>query len=319
MLSADTQAMLLLYSKLGQRDGNGTKPLTLKRFNTLLKWLDGRGLRPGDLLAAEGREQIGSLDSTDPAPDHVAALLDRGAALALTVEKWERSGLWLVGRTDPAYPSRLKNYLGSAAPPLLYGVGPMELLGRGGLAVVGSRDRSEEDAAFARRVGERSAAAGIVVISGAAKGVDRDAMTGALESGGYALGVLAEGLGKAATSAQFRQDLLSGHLTLLSPYEPETGWFAYTAMERNKVLYGLSDAALVVASADETGGTWAGAKEALAAGKVRVFVKASGETAPGNAKLLRAGGVPFPDGDLAEVLTGAPRAEGPEQGALFPL
>src|SRR5262249_55582303 len=149
-------------------------------------------------------------------------------------------------------------------------------------------------AGFARRVGEHCAVEGIVVISGAAKGIDRDAMSSALEAGGWALGVLAEGLAKTATSGQYRSGLVSDRLTLVSSYDPDARWFAYNAMERNKLLYGLSDAALVVASSADTGGTWGGAIEALERGRLKVFVKSTGTVAPGNPKLLRMGGIPFP-------------------------
>ncbi len=222
----------------------------------------------------------------------------------------------MISRGDECYPERLKRYLGQAAPPLLYGIGSKRLLNRGGLAVVGSRDRSEEDGDYARRVAERCAREGIAVISGAAKGIDRDAMAGALDAGGWALGVLAEGLAKTATSGQYRAGLMSDHLTLVSPFDPDSRWFAYTAMERNKLLYGLSDAALVVASSADSGGTWAGAAEALQLGKVRVFVKSTGVLAQGNPKLLRMGGIPFPSEpseNLADLFT-APQEE---NGQLF--
>jgi predicted Rossmann fold nucleotide-binding protein DprA/Smf involved in DNA uptake len=246
----------------------------------------------------------------------VAPLLDRGAALALVIEKWERSGLWVISRSDSCYPERLKRYLGQTAPPLLYGVGSKDLLNRGGLVVVGSRDRSEEDGEFARRVGEHCAKEGIAVISGAAKGIDRDAMSGALEAGGWALGVLAEGLAKTATSGQYRSGLVSDRLTLVSPYDPDSRWFAYTAMERNKLLYGLSDAGLVVASSSDNGGTWAGACEALQHGRVKVFVKSTGTVASGNPKLLRMGGIPFP-AEPWENLRALFTAPEPKNGQLF--
>ena len=293
-LTPDTQAVLLLCGELGQRGGSGLKPLGLRQYNTLATWLKTEGLRPGDLLTAEGRTRLGGLQTTEVNPDRVSPLLERGAALALIVERWERSGLWVISRSDGCYPERLKRRLGQAAPPLLYGVGSKSLLNRGGLAVVGSRDRSEEDGEFARRVGEHCAQEGIAIISGAAKGIDRDAMAGALDAGGWALGVLAEGLAKTATSGQYRPGLVSDHLTLVSPFDPDSRWFAYTAMERNKLLYGLSDAALVVASSTDSGGTWAGATEALKLGKVKVFVKSTGVLAPGNPKLVRMGGIPFP-------------------------
>ena len=305
-LTADTQAVLLLCGELGQRGANGVKPLGLRQYNALAAWLKTEGLRPGDLLTAEGQHRLGKLQTAEVNPGRVSPLLERGAALALIFERWDRSGLWVISRSDAEYPERLKKYLGSAAPPLLYGAGSKDLLNRGGLAVVGSRDRPDEDGEFARRVGECCAGQGIAVISGAAKGIDRDAMTGSLEAGGWALGVLAEGLAKTATSAQYRAGLLNDRLTLISPFDPDSRWFAYTAMERNKLLYALSDAALVVASSADSGGTWTGATEALHLGRVRVFVKSTGVVAPGNQKLLRMGGIPFPEepwSDLRRLFT----------------
>jgi predicted Rossmann fold nucleotide-binding protein DprA/Smf involved in DNA uptake len=294
-LTPDTQAVLLLCGELGQRGGNGLKPLALRQYNALASWLRTQGLRPGDLLNAETRTKLAGLQAPEVDPGRVIPLLDRGTALALVVERWERSGLWVISRSDTCYPERLKRYLGQATPPLLYGVGSKDLLNRGGLVVVGSRDRSEDDGEFARRVGEHCAKEGIAIISGAAKGIDRDAMSGALEAGGWALGVLAEGLAKTATSGQYRSGLVSDRLTLVSPYDPDSRWFAYNAMDRNKLLYGLSDAALVVASSADNGGTWAGACEALQHDRVKVFVKSAGTVAPGNPKLLRMGGIPFPE------------------------
>jgi len=293
-LTSDTQAVLLLCGELGQRGGNGPKPLGLRQYNTLATWLKTEGWRPGDLLSPDIRKNLGSLRTAEINLDDIARLLERGAALALIVERWERSGLWVISRSDEAYPARLKRYLVQSSPPLLYGVGSKELLNRGGLAVVGSRDRSEEDGEFAHRVGEHCGKEGIAIISGAAKGIDREAMSGALEVGGWALGVLAEGLAKTATSGQYRSGLVSDHLSLVSPYDPDSRWFAFAAMDRNKLLYGLSDAALVVASSADSGGTWAGATEALRHGRLKVFVKSTGTLAPGNSKLLRMGAVPFP-------------------------
>jgi predicted Rossmann fold nucleotide-binding protein DprA/Smf involved in DNA uptake len=315
-LTADTQAVLLLCGELGQKGGNGLKPLGLRQYNALASWLKDEGMRPRDLLTPEGRRRLATVEVREVNSDRVAPLLDRGAALALVTEKWERSGLWIISRSDSCYPERLKRYLGLSTPPLLYGVGSTSQLNRGGLVVVGSRDRSEEDGEFARRVGEHCAKEGIAIISGAAKGIDRDAMSGALEDGGWALGVLAEGLAKTATSGQYRSGLVSDRLTLLSPYDPDSRWFAYTAMERNKLLYGLSDAALVVASSADTGGTWAGACEALQHGRVKVFVKSTGTVAPGNPKLIRTGAIPFP-AEPWENLRALFTAPEPKNGQLF--
>ena len=113
-LTADTQAVLLLCGELGQRGGNGLKPLGLRQYNNLAAWLKAEGLRPGDLLTSEGRTRLGGLRTTELNSDRVSPLLERGAALALVVERWERSGLWVISRSDGCYPERLKKYLGQA-------------------------------------------------------------------------------------------------------------------------------------------------------------------------------------------------------------
>ncbi len=251
-------------------------------------------MRPADLLETRGRTELTGSQIPGVDPEAVAALLDRGAALGMMAERWANRGLWVLSRGDEGYPARFKTYLGHGAPPLLFGAGNPELLQSGGLAMVGAREVSEEDIEYARRVASACAAQGIAVISGGARGVDLESMAAAFDANGSALGVLPDSLSRSAVSARYREGLMAGRLALVSPYDPEARWFAYTAMERNKLIYALSDAALVVAAAAESGGTWAGAVEALEYGRVTVYVKTSG--APeGNRKLLARGAQPFPD------------------------
>ncbi|MFI5117160.1 MAG: DNA-processing protein DprA [Terriglobales bacterium] len=237
--------------------------------------------------------------------------MDRGAALALLVERWTSHGLWVISRSDPEYPSRYKNYLQHAAPPVLFGVGEVSTLQCGGLAVVGSRDAPEDALEFARRIGTACASQRIPVISGAAKGIDSESMQSTVDQGGRSIGVLAEGLGRASVSPRYHDALLDGHLTLISPYEPDSRWFAHTAMERNKLVYSLADAALVVSSGDEKGGTWAGATEALRQKRIPVYVRTGDELPTGNRRLIQAGARPFSEkswNDLAGLFQESPVA-----------
>jgi predicted Rossmann fold nucleotide-binding protein DprA/Smf involved in DNA uptake len=267
----------------------------------LTRWLRERSMRPGDLLDHGGRARLAELQSSDLAPEALEKLLDRGAALGIMAERWTSRGLWVLSRSDDAYPGRLKTYLGQAAPPLLFGAGEPRLLQAGGLAMVGSRDASEEEIEFARSVAAACASQDVPVISGGARGVDLEAMAAGFEAGGKAIGVLPDSLARNAVSARYREGLLSGRLVLVSPYDPDARWFAFTAMERNKVIYALSDAALVVSSAAENGGTWAGAVEALDAARIAVYVKANGDVKEGNRKLLARGGRPFPEGPWTDL------------------
>jgi predicted Rossmann fold nucleotide-binding protein DprA/Smf involved in DNA uptake len=160
-------------------------------------------------------------------------------------------------------------------------------------------------------VGFTCAAQKISVLSGAAKGIDSESMQAAVDQGGRAVGVLAEGLGRTSVLPRYHDALMEGHLTLISPYEPESRWFAHTAMDRNKLVYGLADAALVVSSGDEKGGTWAGATEALRHKRIPVYVKVCGELPAGNRKLIHAGARAFSEeswDDLSKLYQQSPVA-----------
>jgi predicted Rossmann fold nucleotide-binding protein DprA/Smf involved in DNA uptake len=169
------------------------------------------------------------------------------------------------------------------------------------LAVVGSSDVDEIGARFAEAVGRKCAETGLTVISGAAKGVDRQSMTGALESGGMAVGVLADSLEKSIVTRETRRLVMEGRLVLVTPYHPQAQFTVGAAMQRNKLIYGLARYALVVASARENGGTWTGAVENLKAGWVPLFVRTGRDVPTGNLDLLARGGLEFPDTLLVSV------------------
>src|SRR5262249_4569703 len=141
--------------------------------------------------------------------------------MALALEKWQRAGLWVMTRSDPDYPSRLKKRLKLETPPLLFGCGDRRLLDLGGIAVVGSRKTTQDDLSYTSRLGGAVALQGFSVISGGARGVDEAAMLGALEKEGTVIGVLADSLLRAATSARYRKGLMSKNLALISPFSPE--------------------------------------------------------------------------------------------------
>jgi len=291
-LSPDTEAILLLCGRFGSERGERHAPLTQKEYERLTKWLLECKLRPSDLLGADPAGRLGDLIQAGLEPARVESLFARGTALALALEKWQRSGLWVLSRSDAAYPRRLKKKLGQSAPPLLYGAGETSLLDAGGLAVVGSRDASEASLEFTRNVARACASDGLGVVSGGAKGVDAAAMQGAGEAGGVVIGVLAADLLRASVNRQNRMGIQSGQLVLISPFNPEAGFNAGNAMARNRYIYALADYALVVESAEGEGGTWAGATENLRHAWTPLYVRTPGES-PGNAALIANGAQGF--------------------------
>ncbi len=290
-----TQAALLLTVSLGKADRDGAKPLSPGEWVRLTDRLKDGGLDLSALMTGNLRDVLSGGKETSITPDRLDRLLGRGAALGLAVEKWQRAGLWILARSDPGYPARLAHRLGRTAPPVLFGCGARPLLERGGLAVVGSRDASEDDLAFSEHLGEAVSKQGYSIVSGGARGVDRSAMKGALGSEGTAVAILADSLLRAATSALYRRPLLSGDLALVSAVNPEARFNVGNAMARNRYIYCLADAAVVVASARGSGGTWNGACENAKAGWVPLWVKQTADTGSGNVDLVERGACWLPD------------------------
>ena len=299
-LDSQAQAVLLLTVSFGKSGTAEAKPLSTKEWARFAIWLRDHDLKPSYLLAGALDDLLS--DWIDPAitPPRLESLLNRGALLGLRLEKWQRAGLWVIARSDPDYPDRLKRRLKFEAPPILFGCGNKKLLEKGGIAVVGSRNAAEKDLAYTNNLGAEAAAQGYSIVSGGARGVDQSAMLGALEHEGTAVGILADSLLRSATSAKYREYLMTGDLALVSPFNPEAGFNVGNAMARNRSIYCLADTAVVISSAPNKGGTWNGAIEDLGARWVPLWVRQSGEEKSGNAELIERGGRRLPD-DLSSL------------------
>lgn len=295
-LTPNTQAILLLTAPLIAGRGETSRDLlSLGDYNRLALILRQKQKQPADLIAPDARELI-EVCAQPFGRARLDALLGRGFLLSQTVERWTARTIWVISRADARYPKRLKARLKEDAPPLIYGCGNIALLEKGGLAVVGSRHVDDEMINYTENVGRISAEAHRSIVSGGAKGIDRAAMHGALVAGGDVAGVMADSLEKAALARDNREPLMDGRLVLISPYDPAAGFNVGHAMQRNKLIYALADAALVVTSDFEKGGTWAGAIEQLdRLHFVPVFVRNGSNAGKGNSALLNRGGKPWPN------------------------
>lgn len=303
-LSADTQATLLLTAPL-LSDGENETPDLLRpsEFAGLLRELTKADLQLADLLTPENTDLPPQLKALR-GDERYGRLLERGLQLAQALEFWQSRAIWVAGRTDEIYPQQLRTKLKDLAPPLLYGCGDPSLLNEGGLAVVGSRNVNEELISFTEGIGSLAAQAGVPIVSGGARGIDQAAMRGSLEAGGKAVGVLADSLERAALKREHRDLLLDNKMVLISAFNPTAGFNVGLAMQRNKIIYALSDAALVVSSDFEKGGTWSGAVEQLDKFKfVPVYVRSTGPLGKGLEALQRKGAQPWPNPPNADDLT----------------
>ena len=310
-LSQNAQAILLLTAPLlAGKSRPSVRPLPLGEYNNLVRHLRDTEMQPADLLGSEGLRELDNawsrLKSRRTLED-VRQLLERGFLLAQALERWSARAIWVVTRPDDEYPNRLLEKMRGKAPPVLYGCGDRDALDGGGLAVVGSRKVNELLIEYTERVGQLAAEAEVPIVSGGARGVDQAAMRGSLDAGGHAIGVLGNDLERAALNRLNREPLMDGRLVLVSSFDPAVRFRGWQAMERNKQIYALADAALVVNSDLGHGGTWAGATEQLEKLRyVPVYVRSKGEPCRGLDELVVCGAdrwsEPKTPSDLREIL-----------------
>ena len=306
-LSANTTAILLLTAPLVVGSRRSLAPvLTAGEYRKLAPLLASHQSEPAALLES-GADRLLAQCGDLVEEDRLTALLNRGFQLSQAVERWHARGIWVVSRADEAYPPSLKKRLKNDAPSVLYGCGLQDIMHNRSLAIVGSRDASEPLIEYTQRTAALVARSGVAVVSGGARGVDRAAMNGAMEAGGTIVGVLPGDLEKTVMTREHRNRILKEQLVLVSPFDPSLRFTVAQAMQRNKVIYALAEAGLVVNADFNRGGTWAGAVEQLKKYFVPVFVRSTGDPSEGLTALQDRGARSWPepeDPDEFEVALG---------------
>ncbi|HLO01837.1 MAG TPA: DNA-processing protein DprA [Symbiobacteriaceae bacterium] len=217
-------------------------------------------LTASELAALEGWSR--------PVASNLVAARQSPVAWARAEADWraaERAGLQLIALASPHYPRRLR--LIPDPPPLLYQAGPGVPDDRPAIAIVGTRKPTPYGLSVAERFGADLAAAGAVVISGLALGIDSAAHRGALRVGGLSVAVLGTGADvpyPRASTALYRRLVETG--AVLSELPPGTGARAEAFPERNRIISGLADA-IVVVEAGERSGTLITVQSALEQGR----------------------------------------------------
>jgi DNA processing protein len=204
-------------------------------------------------------------------------------------------GLRFVGRSDPAFPPLLREL--HDPPPGLFVRGSAEaaLLAQPAVAIVGARACSSYGAQVARLLGRELAAAGLVVVSGLARGIDGEAHRGALEAGGATVAVLGCGIDRdyPAAHAHLARGICETGL-VVSEYAPAIEPAPWRFPARNRIIAGLAPATVIV-EARERSGALITADFALEAGR-EVFAvpgEITSTLASGTNGLLRLGATPL--------------------------
>jgi DNA processing protein len=163
-------------------------------------------------------------------------------------------GTQWIPRSAPEFPPLLHAI--HDPPPGLFvrGEAGVESLRGATVAVVGARSCSPYGAQVARMLGRELGRAGLVVVSGLARGVDGEAHRGALESSGVTVGVLGCGIDRdyPAAHRELATRIRATGLTV-SEYAPGVEPAPWRFPARNRIIAGLSAATVVVEARDRSG------------------------------------------------------------------
>jgi DNA processing protein len=169
---------------------------------------------------------------------------------------------WILDRGEPGYPPALLDLDavdGMTAPEQLHGHGDEGLVrgldaGRT-VTIVGARRSSSYGRAVAAELAGSLAAAGMVVVSGMAYGIDQAAHRGALDAGGLTLAVLACGPDRAypPSSRSIHRRILASGGAVVSESPPGYEPFRSDFPRRNRIMAALAGMTIMVEARDPSG------------------------------------------------------------------
>ena len=178
----------------------------------------------------------------------------RGFDAAGYVQRLAGAGFRFVARSSPEFPALLRAVHDPPAGLFVRGGADIELLSRAAVAIVGARACSGYGAAAARTLARDVARAGLVVVSGLARGIDAEAHRGALEAGAPTVAVLGCGIDRdyPAAHAELARRIADTGL-IVSEYAPGVEPAPWRFPARNRIVAGLAAATAVVEARERSG------------------------------------------------------------------
>jgi len=230
-------------------------------------------------------------------------------AAARVMAQAGEGGITVLVPSDAAFPASLRSI--PNPPAVLFARGDLTLLERPTVAIVGSRDHSSYGRDAAALVAAAAGRAGLVVVSGMARGLDAVAHHAVLDAGGTTIGVLGNGIG-VVYPAENRElyERVERHGLLLTEFPPGERAGRGAFPRRNRLISGLASV-LVVVEAARASGTMITVGTALEQGRDVMAIPGpiDSPTSAGTNQLLRDGAEPLlhPD-DLLAKFAATPRA-----------
>jgi len=160
------------------------------------------------------------------------------ASNAFLAESFLSQGYEIIPITSPEYSKTLKKNLKTAhAPAVLYVKGNKKILEEQSIAIVGSRAASEKSLAFTDNIAKKASIDYKVVVSGFAKGVDKQALDSAIKYKGQSVIVLPQGIMTYASGFKtYYSQIINGDVLVVSTFFPKAAWKTELAMARNPII-----------------------------------------------------------------------------------
>lgn len=210
---------------------------------------------------------------------------------AFMVEDLLEQGYNILPITSQDYSPTLKKNLGRTyAPPVIYTKGNLQILKEKSIAIVGSRKANDNSLEFTDNIAKNASTDYKVVVSGFAKGVDKQALDSALKYKGQSIIVLPQGIATFQSGfKKYYKQIIEGDVLVLSTFYPKAPWSVQLAMARNPIIYGLASE-IYVAESSEKGGTWSGVMDGLRKGRTIYVRKPNPREKNANNILISKGG-----------------------------
>ena len=193
------------------------------------------------LLEKKFKSQIGNFNKNE--------ILDKANDI---IEKSKTHGIGILSLFDEDYPFNLKQI--DNPPYILYYKGDLKKLRRNSIAVVGTRFPTDKSCKYAFDISSKLSALNISVVSGMAKGVDKEAHIGAISSGANTVAVLGCGIDNVYPSENLKvyNKLIEKGL-IISEFEVGRKPDKTNFPRRNRIISGLSYAVVMVEASSKSG------------------------------------------------------------------
>lgn len=240
---------LLLTGSLGNPD---EKPLTVAQFRELSR--AGRLMEKPEEKRELTADDLLHMGLDRSFSERVLHLLSRQEQLDWYLKKAKAAGCVPTTRISDHYPARLHKALGLDAPACLWMKGDQSILNMPRVSLVGSRELCPRNREFARLVGAQAAKEGYALVSGNARGADREAQESCLAHGGRVICVVADPL---------QEHKGKDRVLYMAEEGFDIAFSSHRALSRNRIIHALSDKTFVAQCSFGKGGTWSGTKHNL--------------------------------------------------------